>query len=483
MTGQKRHFLLACSFILAFCGVQAQVNLAANHLIYSTDDVVPLADTSSSLFTIKGIIVTGNKRTKNNIIFRELAFQKNERYPLDALVEKFSRTKQQLMNTGLFRSVVVSLKSLQGYDVYVAIDLKERWYIYPMPFVKVVDRSFNEWIVKKGMSLDRVNYGIKLTHKNTTGRNDRLHLNFVNGFTKQVAIRYDNLFLDNDLQWSSNFSVAFGKNHEVNYNTINDKQVAYKNNDEYVHSFFRTMLEFSYRRAIKTRHTFGIGYNYEDVADTLFHLNPSYSDQQKVIRYPEIFYNLRHFNVDLIPYPTRGYVADLSLVRKGFSPDLNLWQLTAKGSGYWPLSDKFFFNLRLAGMIKVPFQQTYVTKQLLGYGDLFLQGYEYDVIDGVAGGYGKGILTRQIINTAIRIPSKRIERLNHIPIAVYAKVYGNTGYVYDPEPGYNLLSNRLLYSGGIGLDFVLFTDLVFKLEWSTNQLGQKGIYLHRRDYF
>jgi hypothetical protein len=114
---------------------------------------------------------------------------------------------------------------------------------------------------------------------------------------------------------------------------------------------------------------------------------------------------------------------------------------------------------------------------------MYMQGYEYNVVDGVAGGYVKGIFSRQLVNTAIHIPSKKIERLNHMPLAIYAKVYGNAGYVHNPQPGDNHLSNTMLYSGGAGIDVVLFADFVFKLEWSLNGIGQKGIYLHNRDFF
>ena len=472
--------LIAC-LLGAFCA-NAQIGLTANALIYSTDESCSFAD-SSALFNIKHIVITGNKRTRNATIFRELSFQQGEEYPLNVLVDKFAETKKQLMNTGLFRSGVVSLNSLQGYDVYVSISVEERWYLYPIPFLRVIDRNFNEWVVKHDMNLNRVNYGIKLTHNNTTGRNDKLELYFVNGFTKQVAIKYDNLFLDKAMKWALDFNVAWGKNHEVTYNTVNDKQVAYKNNNDFVHSFFRTGLEVSYRRAIKTKHTFGIGYHYDNVDDTLFHLNPAYSHQRKVVRYPELNYTMRHNNVDFIPYPKDGYIAEVGLAKKGFSADMNLWQLTTKASAWWPLSDKYYFNLRLAGMLKLPFKQSYINKQLLGYSDMYMQGFEYNVIDGVVGGYGKAVLARQLINTAISIPSKKIDRLNHMPIAVYGKVYGNLGYVYDPAPGYNQLKNRPLYSSGIGLDFVLLTNFVFKLEYSFNQFGQKGIYLHHRDHF
>jgi len=478
----RRYFVVLIVCLLSTGLAKAQVGLSANALIYSTEEASSFAD-SSAQFIIKHIIISGNKRTREETILRELSFREGEAFLLNELVDKFAETKKQLMNTGLFRSVVVSLNSLRGYDVYVSIAVEERWYIYPIPFIKVVDRNFNEWIVKQGMNLNRVNYGIKLTHNNTTGRNDRLELYFVNGFTKQVAIRYNNLFLDRDMKWAMGFNVGWGKNHEVAYNTVNDKQVAYKNNNEFVHSFLHAGMEVSYRRAIKTKHTFGVSYKYDNVDDTLFHLNPLYAAQQKVVRYPELNYTMRHNNVDFIPYPRDGYIAEIGVTKKGFTKDVNLWQLTTKASAYWPLSHKYYFNLRLAGVVKAPFKQSYITRHLLGYSDLYMQGYEYNVIDGVLGGYGKAVMARQLLNTAVRIPSQKIDRLNHMPIAVYAKVYANAGYVYDPTPGYNQLKNRMLYSSGVGLDFVLLTNFVFKLEYSVNGFGQKGLYLHHRDHF
>ena len=67
---------------------------------------------------------------------------------------------------------------------------------------------------------------------------------------------------------------------------------------------------------------------------------------------------------------------------------------------------------------------------------------------------------------------------------VYAKIYGNAGYIYDPEPGYmNRLNNSFLFSGGFGLDFVTFYDFIFKVEFTFNRIGQNGLYLHRKNYF
>ncbi|MEO6069856.1 MAG: POTRA domain-containing protein [Chitinophagaceae bacterium] len=477
---QKRPYFLLVTLMLFCVGAQAQLSAATN--LFSTDDQASFGD-SLQQYTLKAITITGNKLTRRSIILREVAFREEEQYSLSELVRKFGETKRQLMNTGLFREVVVSLQSMEGKDAFVEIKVKERWYVYPIPFARLVDRSFDEWVIEKHMSLTRINYGVKLTHRNTTGRNDQLYIYLMNGYTKQLSFRYDGLYLDKGLHWSTNFGFSLGKVKELVYATENNKLLFYKHNDQFVNSFFRTAIEFSYRRAIKTRHTFGLGYNYENVTDTVFKLNPFYSEQKKAVRYPEVYYRMNYTNVDFLPYPTKGYVSELGVVKKGLLHKVNLWQLTAKGSATWPVMQKYFVNLRAAGVLKLPFKQPYVTNRLLGYDGMLMQGYEYYVIDGVAGGYGKAALFREVLNRVIRIPSNKFERINNIPIKMFAKIYGNTGYAYNPEPGKNYLCNRFLYSSGVGLDIILFNDFVIKLEWSANRLGEKGLYLHRRDYF
>ena len=111
-----------------------------------------------------------------------------------------------------------------------------------------------------------------------------------------------------------------------------------------------------------------------------------------------------------------------------------------------------------------------------------MQGYEYYVIDGVAGGYLKGTLTRQLLGLNIRMPGKKANPLK-IPIKIYGKIYGNTGYVHNPQSGENLLTNKMLYSGGFGIDIFTIYDFTFKMEWSFNQLGQNGLFLHNKSIF
>ncbi len=204
----------------------------------------------------------------------------------------------------------------------------------------------------------------------------------------------------------------------------------------------------------------------EEVSDTIVKLNPDYfSSSRNKIAYPEVYYTMSYFDLDYNPYPTKGYAAEINVGKKGFNSMMNLWFLGAKGMGSWPTGKKSFFSVAASGVIKVPFEQPYYNQRALGYGSLSLQGYEYYVIDGVAGGFMRSTYTRKLFTFNIKTPRVKKIQSQRIPFTFFGKVYGNTGYIYNPEPGNNFLSNKMLYSGGFGIDILSLYDITIKLEW------------------
>lgn len=438
---------------------------------------------AGSLFIIRNIFISGNRKTRPEIILREIPFKVGDQYQLSTLVKKFEDARRFLMNTTLFHDAIVALKAFDGYQVDVIVDVKERWYLFPLPYLRPVDRNLNQWLVEQNAKLSRVNYGIKLLYNNVTGRNDKLRLWLVSGYTKQISFSYDRLYIDRGMHWGLNLRFSIGKNREVNYNTVNDKQVFLKDNDNYIRRFTSASAEITYRRAIKTRQYLGIGFTQEDVSDTIVALNPKYFKSGNRLTFPEIYYRLTYFDLDYNSYPTKGYAGEFFIGKKGINHKINVWDLSLKGSGSWPISKKTFVNLSAYGDIKWPFRQPYFNIRFLGYNDAYIQGYEYYVIDGVAGGYLKAMIARELFNFYIKSRPARGSFANGIPVRIFGKLYGNTGYVYNPEPGDNSLSNKLLSSAGVGIDIITAYDFVLKLEWTFNQIGQNGLFLHKRSNF
>ena len=149
---------------------------------------------------VASITVVGNKKTRPNIITREVPFSPGQSYGLQELADLFETAQQQLMNTTLFHSVKVSAGQFDGNCVEVVVQVVERWYIFPFPYFKLIDRNFNQWLIDQKASLKRVNYGTKLLYNNVTGRNDKIRLWLFTGYTQQASISYERPYFDKQLR-------------------------------------------------------------------------------------------------------------------------------------------------------------------------------------------------------------------------------------------------------------------------------------------
>ena len=61
---------------------------------------------------------------------------------------------------------------------------------------------------------------------------------------------------------------------------------------------------------------------------------------------------MNYTDVDYNPYPLKGYIAELYLVKRGFTNVMNMWLLSAKASGSWEIAKKTYFSARIAGANK-----------------------------------------------------------------------------------------------------------------------------------
>jgi hypothetical protein len=113
----------------------------------------------------------------------------------------------------------------------------------------------------------------------------------------------------------------------------------------------------------------------------------------------------------------------------------------------------------------------------MGYGDYYLRGLELQVIDGVASAMTRLTLKKKIWSVRLPFPFGK-EKGNGIPLSLFAKTYADAGYVHTLEQYRSQLNNKLLYAGGLGIDLLTLYDLSLRLEYSFNQLGQNGLFLH-----
>jgi len=432
---------------------------------------------------IGDITLSGNKKTKSFIVLREMPFVKGDRFTRSQLDKQLILARQQLMNTLLFVDVNIYVASRKGDELFINVDMKERWYFFPVPYFRLVDRNFNQWWVDEKRSLDRVNYGIKFIQNNATGQNDNLDIWLITGYTQQVTVRYSLPFFDKKLK--NGFSIGYlsATQKEVNYATGDNKQLFYKQ-DAVAKKTLHFDLTYSYRPDVKQRHYLRLSYNDESVADTLVKINPLYyPDNRTRLQYLDFTYQYKYYNVDYIAYPTKGFLFEGSLYRRGLDNISGLWQLTGRAVYAIPLNRNTFLHLEGQVIAKTPQRDYFVNERLFGYGFFQLRGLEYNVVDGMTGAALKTTLNKQILSFILRnpFPSKTHDK---IPIRIFLKAYTDLGYGYMSKPDItNTLNNKLLRTYGFGMDIVSIYDFVFKIEYSFNQLGRDGLYLQTRNDF
>jgi outer membrane protein assembly factor BamA len=442
---------------------------------------------TGSLYVIGEIFIAGNRKTKSYIIEREFPFKRGDSVRLSELVKAFEYARDRLINTRLFIDVTIYLKSFRGFIADIQVDVKERWYIFPIPYVRPIDRNFTAW-AEKNYSLSRLDYGLKYSHYNFTGRNDNLRIWLITGYSQQVELAYDQPYADKSLRHGFGFGINYANLKELNVITKNNQQV-FINSDTipysstYLRRTFSGSLRYYYRPALKTKHAFRLSINNVIIDSAVTVYNPHYFNYNKTrVLYPEISYILNYNNVDYTPYPLKGFLLETGFLHRGINADMNLWQGYAKTINAWQIAKKTNFVTQNMGILKLPFDQPFYNQQLFGYGDFYMRGLERYVVDGVAGFLGRNTLYRELFNFSIPFIRSSWSH-DRIPIRIYAKTYFDFSYAYNRDFKDNSLVNRMLYSEGFGVDVVTFYDLVFRFEYSFNQLGESGFFFHIRNDF
>ncbi|MDB5247058.1 MAG: hypothetical protein JWQ40_1452 [Segetibacter sp.] len=441
-----------------------------------------LADSLTESVTISGIAISGNKKTRPYIIQREIPFVKGEIVSSRDLKDKLSLCKQRLMNTALFVDVDIKPRIIDSSHIAVGIVVKERWYLFPLPYFQIVTRNFNTWWVQENHSFQRVNYGLKFMQNNVTGRNDNLNVWIIGGYTQQMSVRYENPSLDKKLKHGFNIGFGYSRNRELNYAIDFNRQSFYKNENEFIIKNSRADISYTYRPAIKTRHTFRVSYHDMSVSDSVILKNPRFfAAPVNRVKYADINYNLNYFNLDYNPYPLKGVAADMNLYKR-FGKTTNVWEVSGTGNYIVKVLPISYLQLQAAGLIRLPFNQPYISNSLMGSTNLYMRGLEYYVVEGSAGGVARATLKNRVLSFNVRSPIKSRTH-DKIPIRIFLKTYADVGYSYTPNVRNSMLNNKLLRTWGTGVDIVTFYDVVVKLEWSFNQLGENGLFVHTQTDF
>ncbi len=431
---------------------------------------------------IHHIQIEGNKKTNPEVILRELDIAPGDTLPGTQIEVVLKRNKNKIFNTNLFTSVDLTLQPNEFGNIDLMIQVAERWYIFPMVILELGDRNFNEWWNERGRDIRRINYGIRLAHKNVFGNGEELRATVQFGFTQRYDLGYTIRYLDKARKNGLSFLASYSTNKNMAYQTEGNK-LKFLNTSDLMRERFSVLAHFSHRQKFYTQHHFEARFHYNTISDTIAKLNPNYFlDGKTHQRYVQLSYSLVNDRRDVQAYPLRGHYFEGELSRAGLLPsdNLNRTAIRASFAFYRPLGNKFFWNMNLQGMTSYPSVQPYVQYKALGFGFEYMRGYERYIIDGQHYGLAKVTFKREIFSKEFNISGLPLSQFSTIPISVYLTTFGDMGYVHDSmrNPGNSLLANKVLYSTGVGMDVVTFYNLVMRFNYAVNSVGDRGIFFN-----
>ena len=437
---------------------------------------IAFAFSAQAQITIRSITIKGNDKTKSYIIQRELPYKIGSIVPSDSLDAYNTLGQYQIFNTSLFNEAKVESIMVDSTTADILIHVKERWYLFPLPYFRWVDRNFSQWWNQQNRSLDRVNYGINFRQSNFSGNNDRLVIGLITGYTQQAVLRYQIPFIDKKLQWGVGAGLQFYTQKEMNFATLADKQVFYRS-DRFLREGFRGNANFSYRPNLFERMNFQLGFGQEQITDEAFAKAPKLLPTlNRMMRYADFTFGFSKTKFDYNAYPTKGASTDFIWYQR-LAKNAPLSSFQFRKVFVHPFNKTNFLYTESNSQIKFLANQNYLDQKLLGYGNLQMNGLEFYVVDGNAATIGKMAFHHKLGSISLRNPITK-KFLPEVKYHFWLRIYTQLGYVYSEKPlNANKLSNTLLRTAGIGVDIISIYDFVLKVDYSVNQLGDKGLYL------
>ncbi len=437
----------------------------------------------SSLIIIEKISLTGNAKTKPEIILRELSLHAGDTLYKTEFSQFIANTEFRIFNTGLFVTVKCHIDSVANNRGILTIAVKERWYTYIIPLIDLADRNFNEWWQQRNRDLGRINYGFYFVQKNMRGRNETLKLKLQGGFTGKAELFYNIPYLHKRQKSGLNVGLSYIYSRALAY-SLDDHRLVYHEGTGTQVSRYAGFTEYVYRDRFYSWHRLKAGFNHQKISDTIAQLNPEYFLNGRTSRsYGVLSYTFLRDRRDVQYYALRGYYLGLEIEKRGLfgHKEVNILSFRPDIGFFRPLyRNRVFYAGGLSGKISFPEMQAFYDLRGLGYENTFVRGYELYVINGQHSALWRNSVKLKLFSKTRQTYGLGIAQFSTIPVSLFLTGNIDLGYVYAPVslPGNTRLSNQLLTGTGIGLDLVTFYDVVIRAEYSFNRMGYGGLYFH-----
>jgi outer membrane protein assembly factor BamA len=406
-------FFLECCYSLLFAGQQESLPF-----------IVP--DSSR----IVNILIVGNKKTKSDIILREMTVKAGDFY----VAEKIEQDRKQIQNLHLFTRVEIQ-PTLVDAGIVLVIDVSERWYIVPYPIL-----YYNEKDWKK------LSYGAGIIYQNFRGRNIDLVSSFWLGYNPGMQAYYSVPWFGGSLKLYSQIEVFYKKVRSVNIEVPQFDEVQ------------RGILTSLGKRWGHYTYLFlQLGYRDLSVPDEFKSLTFSKNGTDRL---PSMGLYFRYDKRDLYEYPKQGWLLDLYVQKTLYKNYANFVHYGTDVRHYFLIWKKSALAMRTAADLTHGTIPVY-DRLFIGYAER-IRGHFTELREGNQRFLGSIEFRFPIINVRyydIGVPLLFGDYGTNLPFGVSGAFFYDTGAVWKKLRALN--KTDFLSGFGAGLHFhVPYVDLI-----------------------
>jgi hypothetical protein len=482
------------------CWVFIFILTAGNAIAQNKDGAVSLPESIPYEFVvISEVKITGNDLTKEWLLIRELDFKigdslqtaslsKNVNFQMKrfaagdsselSLRMKYSR--ENLINTNLFLTVNLSIEQIAGEQFRLLIEVTERHYWWLFPVVKLNAPNFNEWL--RDIDLTAVSMGLFFSHNNLFGTSHQTSLVGYVGKSYAVAWGYRIPWIGKGKKTGLTFAAGYENLYTVEYASLDNKrQMLYAYNSRQVVKLGATL---TLRPGLYNYGTIKASGEWVGVSDSLFTLDSTYLAKGKksntsISLYADYAYDSRNSkSYPLFGTYLRGFInkVGIGLISKDvdyffYGIDFHFYQQLGRK---WYVAEMFKLE-NAAGDNHPYYYQLNMTQK-----KDFLRGYDLFTLKGDQMYFFRSNLKYELVQPRLKKPKNGDEKnkFKNLQYAFYINAFADCGYVvnkYTTEE-LNPYNNKMLYSWGLGIDFVTYYDMVLRFEYAFTSIGTNGFF-------
>lgn len=404
-------------------------------------------------FEVDSIKIVGNETTEDFIILRELTFKPGSKVTSSELLYN----RERVFSLRLFTRVNV-YPVYSGIHTFIYIDVKESWYIYPVPFIRRQDKSSNKY-----------SYGINLTYRNFRGRNENIRAIFSFGYDPYFSVLYENPALD--------YENGLGFGIALSYLNANNKSAFAKRKygGDFKNKFYSTAFTLN-KRLDQFNTIYGItGFDYIKVPDDYF-TGMSVSGE-KIDRTVSLGIGYIYDSRDLKQFPQNGIYSFVQLKHKGFGlQEINYNVLDIDFREYRSFIPNLISKWRIAARHSFGNLVPYYDYSYLGY-DEYVRGHSDDNREGNNFIISSVELSYPILKEfdfSVKLPLLP-EKLTSARIGIFLTAFADAGHAFSNNQRFRFGD---FYSGyGVGITFLVLPYNAIRFEYAIGSRENKGEFL------